>query len=167
MTTEIRIRRAKPADVSELAILLQTAMAHYAQVSGIPTVLDSQRETEADIRRHIEEDMVLVAESPGGIVGTARLTLRPDGTAYFSRFAVAHGRRQSGIGKRLLLVAVDLLREAGATEILLHTAIANHPLVGLYTSQGFELVSVAHDRGYARGLFCKKLTNQADDSKPV
>lgn len=155
--SELRIRKAGLADIPELASLLQTAMAHYAQVSGIPTMLDSQRETEADIRRHIEEDTVLVAESHGCIAGTCRLTLQTDGSAYFSRFAVAHTRRKSGIGKQLLLVACELLQQAGAREICLHTAIANQPLVGLYTSQGFELVSVSHDRGYARGLFRKVL----------
>lgn len=157
MTAEIRIRKANEGDIPELVDLIKTAMAHYAQISGIPTVLDSQRETEVDVRRHIEEDTVLVAEGHGCIVGTARLSLNADGTAYFSRFAVAHGRRQSGIGKMLLMVAADLLRDMGAREVLLHTAIANQALVGLYCRQGFELVSVAHDRGYARGLFRKKL----------
>lgn len=157
MNSSVRIRKATEADAPAIASLLRTSMAQYAEVSGIPTMLDAQRETEADILHHIQQDLVLVAETPGSIDGTVRLRLENDKKAYFSRFAVAPNRRKTGIGKHLLMVAVDLLSEAGADEILLHTAISNQPLVALYTSQGFELVSVSHDRGYARGLFRKVL----------
>ncbi len=166
MTTQVRIRKATAEDAPAITALLRTSMAQYAEASGIPTLLDAQRESEADVRCHIEDDLVLVAETPESIDGTVRLHLEPDGTAYFSRFAVAPGRRKTGIGKYLLLVAVELLVEAGATEMLLHTAIANQPLVTLYTNQGFELIDVSYDRGYARGLFRKVLKPKGVDKPP-
>lgn len=163
---DVRIRRALPVDVPELTELIRSAMAQYARASGIPTLLDSQKETEADVLRHVLEDTVLIAESHGHLAGTVRLTVMPDRTAYFSRFAVSTRRQQSGIGKKLITVAEELLREQGATEILLHTAVQNKPLVGIYTGKGFELVEVATDRGYERGLFRKRLV-RGSDSGPV
>jgi len=56
---EVRIRRAVPEDVPAIAELIQTAMRQYAQISGIPTPLDSQKETQADVLRHVLEDVVL------------------------------------------------------------------------------------------------------------
>ena len=157
MTNEVHIRQAVPEDVPALMGLILTAMTQYAHHSGITTLLDSQKETAADVLLHVVEDMVLVAESRGHLAGTVRLTIQPDGTAYFSRFAVYAQRQQSGIGKHLFEAAEIYLRQAGVTEILLHTAINNKPLVGLYTARGFELVSVSHDRGYARGTFRKMM----------
>lgn len=161
MTPDLRIRRAEPADVPELHDLIQSAMAQYAQRSGIPTLLDSQKETQADVLLHVVEDIVLVAESHGHLTGTARLTIQPDRTAYFSRFAVSLHRQQSGIGKRLFAAAETYLRNAGVKMILLHTAINNKSLVNLYTASGFELISVANDRGYARGTFRKILVKES------
>lgn len=160
---EVRIRRALPEDVPAISELIQTAMRQYAQISGIPTPLDSQKETHADILRHVLEDIVLVAEAHGQLAGTVRLTIQPDGTAYFSRFAVSARRRQSGIGKKLIALSEALLLDAGATEILLHTAVQNKALVGLYTSKGFELVEVKTDRGYERGLFRKQLVREPEN----
>jgi N-acetylglutamate synthase-like GNAT family acetyltransferase len=161
VTPDLRIRRAEPADVPALHDLIQSAMAQYALRSGIPTLLDSQKETQADVLQHVVEDIVLVAESHGHLTGTARLTIQADRTAYFSRFAVSLQRQQSGIGKRLFAAAEAHLLNAGVTTVLLHTAINNKSLVSLYTARGFELISVANDRGYARGTFRKILVRES------
>ena len=163
---DVRIRKAIPKDAPALIELIQASMRQYAQDSGIPTLLDALMETPADMLAHIESDTVLIAESHGQVVGTVRLSIRPDHTAYFSRFAVVTRKRQSGIGKKLIALAEALMTEAGATEIRLHTAVQNKPLVNLYSGKGFELIETSTDRGYERGLFRKRLFTDSKSERP-
>jgi N-acetylglutamate synthase-like GNAT family acetyltransferase len=155
---DIMIRQANDSDGPELLALIRIAMAVYARNSGISTVLDAQRETLDDLLVHLKTDHVLVAEHRGRLIGTVRLILAEDGSAYFSRFAVLPALQQSGVGKLLYQRAEEWLRGCGVQTIRLHTALTNQPLVAFYRSRGFELVETKTARGYPRGLFEKKLT---------
>jgi ribosomal protein S18 acetylase RimI-like enzyme len=157
MHADIRIREATVADSAELLSLVQWAMRVYADLSGIASPLDAMRETLTDMQWHIRQDHVLVAEHKGHLVGTVRLIRKPDGTAYFSRFAVHPNLQRSGVGGLLYAAAERWLIQQGIRQVELHTALANDILVSFYRNRGFELVATDHSRGYARGTFRKIL----------
>jgi GNAT superfamily N-acetyltransferase len=153
---EIIIRQAGPDDGPELLELIRIAMAVYARNSGIGSILESQRETLAELMVHIRADHVLVAEHRGRLIGTVRLIHQAeDDSAYFSRFAVLPSLQMSGVGKLLYQAAEDWLRRQGVRTIRLHTALTNEPLVSFYLVRGFILIETKTTRGYPRGLFQK------------
>ncbi len=166
LNPDVRIREAVAEDAPVLLELIRSSFRQYAEDSGIRSPLDAMQETEADMLAHIETDLVLIAESHGQLVGTVRLTIQPDKTAYFGRFAVVTRRRQSGIGKKLISLAEELMAERGATWLFLHTAVQNKALVKLYEGKGFELIEVSTDRGYERGLFRKRLRADSGTGQP-
>jgi predicted N-acetyltransferase YhbS len=155
--SEITIRRAVPAEAAELLALIRRAMAVYARNSGIETPLDSELETVADLRVHIAQDDVLVAEQEGRLIGTVRLVRQNHDTAWFTRFAVSPDRQRAGVGQMLFQAAENSLRQSGCRQVLLHTALSNLPLVAFYQTRGFSLIDTSHERGYPRGLFFKQL----------
>lgn len=157
-TAGIMIRRALSADAADLLALVRRAMAVYARHSGIETTLDSELETLVDMRIHIEQDHVLVAEQAGQLIGTVRLVRQDHDTAWFTRFAVSPDRQRAGIGQLLLQEAESCLRQSGCRQVLLHTALSNPSLVAFYQTRGFTLLETSYERGYPRGLFLKVLT---------
>lgn len=154
------IRQATEADADALFALIQRAMAVYAIDSGIRGLLDSQKETLEDLKKHIADDYVLVALRRGRLVGTVRLVHKDSACAYFSRFAVLPHIRQTGIGRSLYLAAEGWLRANGYRQVILHTALTNPDLVAFYKARGFMLQSTSNERGYPRGTFRKNLDPQ-------
>jgi predicted N-acetyltransferase YhbS len=157
--SEPAIRKAQACDAPELLSLIRTAMAVYAQHAGIETPLDSERETQDDIRASIKKDLVLVATDQGRLIGTVRLVRQDRDTAWFTRFAVAPDRHRSGVGQKLLYAAEQTLAKDGVRYLLLHTALSHPSLVTFYQSRGFKLLETHYDRGYPRGLFQKSLSD--------
>ena len=157
MHAEINIRPATPADSAELLRLIQWAMQVYAANSGITASLDAMRETEDDLKRHIIQNHVLVAEHKNVLIGTVRLIDLGNGHAYFSRFAVHPHLQQTGVGKLIYQAAEEWLCQQNFRTVELHTALTNEPLVNFYRSRGFDLVETDDSRGYPRGLFRKNL----------
>ena len=163
----VRIRRAVLGDAPALLQLIQEAMRLYAEASGIPGTLESLREEQSDVERHIRDDVVLVAEYVHGeeasLVGTLRLSFGDGpGEAYLSRFAVDPDLQRIGVGGALMH-AVDLHAAAqGLRRIRLHTAMSNLPLIRFYRARGFEPVGSESSRGYPRALLEKHYPGQAD-----
>ncbi len=153
----IAVRRAVPEDADICTAMIREAMARYAEDSGIPGVLDSLRETPDDVRRHIREDIVLIASHLDEAVGTVRISRLSADTAEITRFAVLPQAQRTGVGSRLYDRAEEIILAEGYASISLHTALTNHRTVRFYTSKGFTLTSVSSDRGYPRGLFVKTL----------
>ncbi len=70
------------------------------------------------------------------LVATARLVLT-DGEAKFGRLAVDRSRRRCGIGTRLLEMAIEHARRAGAPRVILD---AQTRVTALYEGLGFRQV---------------------------
>ena len=103
----------------------------------------------ADIRRQIDEDTVLVAEGPDGVVlGFAQIAIRDLG-GYFQfakvpeieNLAVLEGRRGRGVGRALMDAAEAWAVGAGYPEIWVDAWTFNEPAAGLYRRQGFRPLS--------------------------
>ena len=91
--------------------------------------------------RRWEHGAVFVAEADGRVVG--RLSVARDQHPASRHVAdlglmVAADQRGRGIGRTLLVAAVDWAREAGVTKLELHVFPWNEPAIRLYERFGFE-----------------------------
>jgi ribosomal protein S18 acetylase RimI-like enzyme len=144
------IRKAERRDLDSLGRLGAMLMrAHYAfdrlrflvpgegaergYAAFLGSVLDS------------DEDCVFVAEQDGVIEGYVFVALEPlswkelRGPAGFIHdLAVADEARRSGIGTKLMQVAIDWLRERDAPRVILWTAAPNEAAQALFREMGFR-----------------------------
>jgi ribosomal protein S18 acetylase RimI-like enzyme len=126
----LQIRHAGPADVAAAASVLVAAF-------GDPPAMVA-----AFVRRRIADpaNRFLLGELDGRPVGTLRLLLE-DGGAYLATFGVLpelHGR---GVGRRILMHAIHLLRAEGLGSIRIEVLTSNASALGLYQSCGFHLTN--------------------------
>jgi L-phenylalanine/L-methionine N-acetyltransferase len=149
----IAIRRAEPADASDL-VALSTAVGKEAGDWLLTT--DTWRST-ADERRYLRtvrrhpDAAVFVAVDGDRIV--ARLSVARDPHPASAHVAdlgliVASGDRRRGIGRRLLDTAVMWADGAGIRKLELHVFPWNTPAIRLYETYGF--VREGHRRGHYR-----------------
>jgi RimJ/RimL family protein N-acetyltransferase len=141
--TEFVVRRATPADAAALVELGRV-------VSSEPEgwlITDSEWRNVTDERRYLrairrsEDAAVFVAEVDTGVVG--RLSLARDSHPASRHVAdlglmVAPGQRRRGIGRALLVRAVEWARGAGVEKLELHVFPHNEPAIRLYDGFGFE-----------------------------
>lgn len=120
---QVSLRRATPADASEISRLLTAAFG-----GAPPAVLE---------RLASESARTLLAEVGGSAVGTVRLTRENDmGSVY--GFAVDPAWQGRGIGRDVLRRVCRQLRQEGAQRVCLEVAVENERALGLYTSIGFD-----------------------------
>jgi GNAT superfamily N-acetyltransferase len=115
---------------------------------------DSERLLDA----YIDLGRVWVAVTPEGeTVAHLQAVPRGDGGWEVTNTAVAESYRGQGIGRLLLLRAVDEARSGGATRMILATATADLGNLRFYQRCGFRMTRVVHDafgpeQGYPAGL---------------
>lgn len=98
--------------------------------------------------KHLDDDVangtvaVFVAEHEGKIVGYVTTTQDPEaGIGNVPNMAIAAGYRGQGLGRQLLLHAMDHLRLAGLTHARIATLVQNEIGIHLYTDLGFREIS--------------------------
>ncbi|GAA1493921.1 GNAT family N-acetyltransferase [Curtobacterium herbarum] len=74
----------------------------------------------------------------------------PADAAYISLLAVAPSAQGSGLGRALLVAAVDAARDAGHEHCTLHAIEDNAPAVRLYRSAGFRPVGESFPHALSR-----------------
>jgi predicted GNAT family N-acyltransferase len=74
-----------------------------------------------------------VAIEKGQVIGTARI-VRKGNVAKIGRVAVLLEKRMTGVGKKLMLAAIDEARAMGVTEMMLTAQV---PVIGFYERLGF------------------------------
>lgn len=115
---------------------------------------DSERLLDA----YIDLGRLWVAVTPEGeTVAHLQAVPRGDGVWEVTNTAVAESHRGQGIGRVLLLRAVDEARSAGASRMILATATADVGNLRFYQRCGFRMTHVVHDafgpgEGYPPGL---------------
>lgn len=103
-----------------------------------------------------------VAERGGALLGYAGLLVGP-GEADVLTLGVVPEARGGGVGRTLLRELLDRAGQEGCSTVLLEVRADNEPALGLYTSAGFERVSVR--RGYyADGTDALLLRRRKDSS---
>lgn len=159
------VRKATCEEIPQIKEISKEAFRLYAERAGIAAIVGSLEETYEDLKREIENKLVFVALLDGVVVGSVRIEVKPDNTAYLSRFAVSEHIQNKGIGKILMSAIDSEMEELGITNLYLHTASRMLSLVRFYYGIGFYIESTTKDRGYIRALLCKEYkTETVEDS---
>ncbi|MFZ5987000.1 MAG: GNAT family N-acetyltransferase [Bacillota bacterium] len=150
------IRRAVPDDAEAIQRITTEAFKKYMEDAGLTGSMEALDESLDDIRKDIETKDVFVAFIDDTPVGTIRVHILPDNTAYISRFGVSLKFHNIGIGKALMNLVDKLLISRGVKKVSLHTASKYRDLVRFYYGRGFYIDSTTKDRGYVRALLVKE-----------
>ena len=150
------IRKAEPADAPAIRDIMQDAFAKYMKDACLTGSMDALLESVEDIIEAIKTQEVYIAIIDDVAVGSLRIKLLPDNTAYLSRFGVRPSYHNIGIGKSLMNLVDKLLTARGIKSVSLHTASKYCDLVRFYYGRGFYIDSTTKDRGYIRALMIKE-----------
>lgn len=150
------IRKATEEDAPAIRDIMQEAFSKYAEDAGLTVSMDALQESLEDIIKDIRSKEVFIALIDDVAVGSVRVQIQPDNTAYLSRFGVRLSYHNIGIGKSLMNLVDKLLISKGVKSVCLHTASKYFGLVRFYYGRGFYIDSVTKDRGYARALMVKE-----------
>lgn len=153
------VRMAKEEDIPQIKDVAKEAFSLYTEGAGITAMVGTLEETYEDIKRDIEAKLVFVALQEDKIIGSVRVEVMPDNTAYLSRFGVCGAYQNNGVGKILINAVDNSMKRLGVTNLYLHTASRMLSLVRFYYGRGFYIESTTKDRGYIRALLCKEYTN--------
>lgn len=154
---EVRVRRARQADIGAIADITRQAFLLYAQQVGLFQEISALGESEADVAAALRDKHVLVASVQGRIVGCVRYEDLGGGLGYLSRFGVDPQVQQGGVGTALLGAVREACRALGLSAIALHTGARVAHLVQFYYRGGYFIHSTTHERGYVRALFVQEL----------
>ncbi|HEX2926641.1 MAG TPA: GNAT family N-acetyltransferase [Ruminiclostridium sp.] len=150
------IRKATLDDAPAIAVIMQEAFRKYMLDTGLSGTMDALAEGLENIEADILEKEVYIALIDGTPVGTIRIRILPDNTAYISRFGVMLDYHNIGIGKSLMNLADKILKSQGVKKVSLHTASKYRDLIRFYYGRGFYIDSTSTDRGYIRALLVKE-----------
>ena len=154
------VRRAVTNDIEKIRILAKKSFKLYSKNAGITDLVPPFEETYDDVYKAIKTTNVFVALSNDEIIGSVRIEVKPDHSAYLSRFGVSSLHQNNGIGK-ILMNAVDIaMVELGVTCLYLHTASRMFSLIRFYYGRCFYIKSTNNDRGYIRALLCKEYKSE-------
>ncbi len=150
------IRKAEIGDASAISAIMQEAFNKYMLDTGLTGTMDALTESIEKIEADILKKEVYIALIDGNPVGTVRIEIFPDKTAYISRFGVMLDYHNIGIGKSLINLADKILKSQGVKKVYLHTASKYRDLIRFYYGRGFYIESTSTDRGYIRALLVKE-----------
>ncbi|MCM8711981.1 GNAT family N-acetyltransferase [Clostridium sp. SYSU_GA19001] len=151
----IEVRKARLEDIKDISNITKEAFQQYKKYVGGYGSLSALSETYEDIKKDIETKEVFVAVLNGVCVGSVRVEVFRDKTAYLSRFAVSPELQRHGVGNALLDAVDEAMKEAGVRKLSLHTAAKASPLIYCYYKHDFYIESTTKDRGYIRALLIK------------
>ena len=151
------VRRATEAEIPAIMKITREAFANYCALANVdPAKIAATSETAEDVARDIAEKEVYVAFINDVPVGSVRIEFLDDGRALLSRFGVRKEYQNHGIGKILINVVDNSMREKGIRVLELYTASKFQLLVRFYYGRGFYIEEVSADRGYARAKLVKE-----------
>ncbi len=150
------IRKAAEEDAPAIYEIMQESFSKYMADTGLTSTMEALQESCEDIVRDIRTKDVYIAIIDNMAVGSARVTILPDNTAYLSRFGVRLSYHNIGIGKSLMNLIDKTLIRRGVKSVSLHTASRYKDLVRFYYGRGFYIDSTTKDKGYVRALMIKE-----------
>jgi GNAT superfamily N-acetyltransferase len=151
---EVRAREADSIDLDAL-------MGLYEQLTGpLDEPLPDPRPDAREVLQQIIADparSLLVAELDGELIGTADVLIAPNLTHHAQPWAlvenvvVAEHARRRGVGRMLMLRAVELAREAGCYKVNLISGNERTGAHDFYRNLGFEAIG----QGFKAYLFTR------------
>lgn len=149
------VRIANEYDVHSIMQITKEAFEGYIKLAGLPNI-DALNETEEEVLADIKNKVVLLATINDVPVGSVRLDINEeDKTAYLSRFGVSMKNQNNGIGKVIMNVTDQIMKEHGIKHLYLHTSAKVFDLIRFYYSRHFYIDSTTKDRGYIRAKLVK------------
>lgn len=149
------VRHAEEKDIESIIEITREAFIKYSEMTGV-TKLDALNETYEDVKYDIENKFVLIALSDGEPVGCVRVEIKPDKTAFLTRFAVKVTCQNNGIGKSLMNHVDKSMKKRDVKTISLYTASKAAPLIRFYYGRGFYIESIDSTRDYLRAKLVKE-----------
>lgn len=149
------VKMATEADIPYIQEITKDAFLKYIREAGISDI-EALNETCEDIKKDLREKYVFVAFINGEPVGSVRVKINDDGTAYLSRFGVRTTNQNNGVGKTLMSVVDKVMIEHNVKKLMLHTAAKFFTLVRFYYGRGFYIDEVNKDKGYPRAHLIKE-----------
>ncbi len=156
MDYSFTIRKATTDDANAIMSIIKQSFGKYVEFAGINGKIDALDESVENIIDDIKNKEVFVAFIDNIPVGTIRVEILPDKSAYISRFGVNTEYHNIGIGKSLMNLVDKFLDSKNIKSVRLHTASKYSDLVRFYYGRGFYVESVSNDRGYMRALMIKE-----------
>lgn len=156
MQMVFEVRKARISDVEEIRLLAKKSFEIYTGNAGITELVAPLEETYNDVLKAIETTNVYVAIANEKIIGSVEIEIRPNKTAYLSRFGVSSIHQNNGIGKILMNAVDKSMKQLNITNLYLHTASEVFSLIRFYYGRGFYIETINNDKGYIRALLCKK-----------
>ena len=149
------VRIANEYDVHAIMQITKQAFQQYIRLAGL-TDIEALNETEEQILNDIKNKIVLIATINEIPVGSVRLDINDeDKTAYLSRFGVSMDYQNNGIGKVLMNVTDQIMKEHDVKHLYLHTSAKVFDLIRFYYSRHFYIDSTSKDKGYIRAKLIK------------
>ena len=148
------VRIAQYEDIPAILTITKEAFLKYAQLAQIDTT-PALSETYEDVKNDIDNKIVLIAFSDGVPVGSVRVEIFDDKTAYLTRFGVKVTSQNNGIGKSIMNLVDKIMIKNGVKQISLHTGAKVTSLIRFYYGRGFYIDSTDKSKGYIRALLIK------------
>lgn len=152
--SSFQVRSATYDDIKDIMDITKEAFTKYREATKAD-YMDALHETYDDVKHDIDTKVVLIALSDGEPVGSVRVEIRDDNTAYLTRFAVKISNQNTGIGKSIMHLVDNIMEHNHVKRMYLHTASRVCPLIRFYYGRGFYTVSTDNERGYIRALMAK------------
>jgi L-amino acid N-acyltransferase YncA len=140
----LSIRRAGSADAERVAEIFNQG------VEDRVATLETNPADPGDAARWIENDLVVVGERDGALVGWAKASPYADNHDYYdgvreSTLYVERSARRTGVGRRLLDALADAAAEDGAHKLVGKIFTSNEPSIAMVGLLGWREVGI-HER---------------------
>ncbi len=150
------VRKAIVDDVYEILILARDSFKMYSDNAGITELVVPLNESYEEVKSDVGTKQVFVALLNGKIIGSLRVEVKDNNTAYLSKFGISALYQNKGVGKILMKAVDDSMEILGIECLYLHTASRMFSLIKFYYEGGFHIESTTKNRGYIRALLCKE-----------
>ena len=115
------------------------------------------------IETYLPDSRLLALNEADSVRGVLTLTPREPGVAEITSLAVEDEWQERGLGRRLLLAAIEQAREAGLQRLTIATGNSSLAQLGLYQRLGFRIVGIETDHFvrrypepiYENGIQCR------------
>lgn len=150
------VRKALKRDIPDILRITKEVFQIYKESAGIEHEIPALLDTYEYVEHEIENKLFLVATIDDIVVGSVRVEVHKDGTAYLSRFGVDASQQKNGVGAILIDAVDEAMKKLGIEKLYLHTASKVLLLIRFYYGRGFYIDSTTKDKGYIRALLCKE-----------
>ena len=155
----VRVRPASPRDVERLRSFYQQLddTSTYSRFFGLRPFIPDDELQRATLQ-NVDQQVTLIAESDGSIIGVGEYHARPGGVEAEVAFAVADAHHHEGVATVLLEDLALVARAAGFRRLAADTLPGNMAMLGV-----FRTVGLVHRHWFEDGVVCVQLDLTADD----